>query len=123
MSPRKWLNEHSLQVSTLGFSALVALLYYFGIPLQQRLHVPYIEAEYRFQDWVAFVGRPAPKDPRIYFLADDAPSHQLDQLWEDEIAASPTLQFMKKRSWSREVWAHVLTRLSDAGALVVGFDY
>ncbi|MEQ1860100.1 MAG: adenylate/guanylate cyclase domain-containing protein [Chthoniobacteraceae bacterium] len=125
MSLKKWLNDRNLEVSAVGASALVLLL--FGgsewFAREYRTVSPFFRAEWAMRDLVATFGRPAVKDPRIVFLADDAPSHTLDQLWEDEIAASPTLKLMKKRVWSRQIWADVLDRLAGAGARVVAFDY
>ena len=67
--------------------------------------------------------RPAARDPRLVLLSDDAPSRKLDTLWPDEIENSPVLTMMKRRVWSREIWAQVLERLVNAGAQVVAFDY
>jgi adenylate cyclase len=121
MAFRKWLNDHNLAASALIVCGLVVLLFsrdtWFGRP------TPFYRAEWMVRDFVATFGRPAVKDPRVVFLADDAPSHTLDQLWEDEIAASTTLSLMKKRVWSRQIWADVLDRLAGAGARVVAFDY
>lgn len=122
---KKWLNDHNLAVSAVGASLLVMLVFggseWFARTF--RTPSPFFEAEWAVRDLVATFGRPAKKDPRIVFLADDAPSHTLDGLWDDEIAGSPTLQLMKKRVWSRKVWADVLDRLAGAGARVVAFDY
>jgi adenylate cyclase len=125
MSAKKWLNDHNLVVSAVGISILVAFLsssgdWFFG---NYGVVSPYLRAEGAFLDYVASFGRPAPKDPRIVFLADDSPSHTLDQLWPEDFEASPTLRLMKKRVWSRQIWADVLDRLSNAGARVVAFDY
>lgn len=125
MSLKKWLNDHNLEVSAIGASALVLLLFSGSEWFARKFNTPspFYRAEWAIRDLVATFGRPAKKDPRIVFLADDALSHTLDQLWEDEIAASPTLKLMKKRVWSRQVWADVLDRLAGAGARVVAFDY
>jgi adenylate cyclase len=125
MSLKKWLNDHNLEVSAIG-SILVAMLLFNGsewFARQFQTPSPFFRAEWAIRDLVATLGRPAPKDPRLVFLADDAASHTLDGLWDDEIAASSTLRLMKKRAWSRQVWADVLDRLAGAGARVVAFDY
>jgi adenylate cyclase len=125
MSVKKWLNDHNLTVSAIGASLLVALLSNSDDWFAEKYNVvsPYLRADGAFQDYVAYFGRPAPKDPRIVFLADDSPSHTLDQLWPEDLEASPTLRLMKKRIWSRQIWADVLDRLANAGARVVAFDY
>ncbi len=124
MPIKKWLNDHNLAVSCLGMSVLVVLLYLGSVALYQPpLNFPYLAVEYRFQNWIAQLGKAAPKDPRIYFLADDAPSHTLDQLWDEDYEASPILRKMKGPSWPRDVHAAILDRLARAGARVVGFDY
>ncbi len=124
MSLKKWLNDHNLGVSATGVSTLVALLYLCSTGLYLSLNFPYLVLENRFQDWVAQRGKSAPKDPRVYFLADDAPSHTLDQLWDEDFAASPILKRMKQPPpWPRDVFAAILDRLENAGARVVGFDY
>ena len=124
MSLKKWLNDHNLPVSCFGISGLVILLYFGAVLLYQKpLNFPYLALEYQFQDWVAQLGKLAPKDPRIYFLADDAPSHTLDQAWDEDFEAFPILKKMKSPAWPRSVHAAILERLAGAGAKVVGFDY
>jgi adenylate cyclase len=120
MSLKKWLNEHHLAFSALAIAVVVSFLYSLVL---QGVQSPYLRAEGALYDYVARFGRPAEKDPRIVFLADDSASHTLDQLWEEDLAESPTLRLMKKRVWSRQIWADVLDRLAKAGAKVVAFDY
>jgi len=122
MSLKKWLNDHNLLISVIGVSSLTALLYMNSAALQ-RINVPHFTLESEAQDWVAGWGRPATPDPQLVFLADDAASHELDQLWDEDFVASPVLKKMKKRIWTRDIWAAVLSRLADAGAKVVAFDY
>jgi adenylate cyclase len=116
-------HHHSLVVSSLAWVAAVELLYLTAGFLHDRINWPYRNLDLRLQDYVTRRARLAPADPRLVFLADDAPSHTLDQLWDDEIAASPALKLMKRRIWSREVPALVIERLASAGAKVVAFDY
>ena len=80
-----------------------------------KLKIPYLAWEYAMQDWVATQARPAEPSSEIFFLAMDAPSHTLDQLWPDELDASPTLKAMKHKTWSREVYAATLERLAGTG--------
>jgi adenylate cyclase len=122
MSVKKWLNDHNLAVSAIGVSVLVALLSTSSI-WAHRVFVPWLKIENSAQDWIYRLGRTAPKDPRICFLADDAASHSLSHLWEEEFEAAPILKRMKRRSWPRDVYGAILDRLVSAGARVVGFDY
>jgi adenylate cyclase len=125
MSVKKWLNDHHIAVSSFATSVLVTLLYWIAEPLQDSfLKFPYYSLEQKVADWVAQLGKAAPRDPRIYFLADDAPSHDLTQVWDDELDATPILRRMKRPPpWPRDVYAAILERLAGAGARVVGFDY
>src|SRR4030095_12510115 len=122
MSVKKWLNDHNLAVSAIGVSVLVALLSTSSI-WAHRVFVPWLKIENAAQDWIYRLGRTAPKDPRICFLADDAASHSLSHLWEEEFEAAPILKRMKRKSWPRDVYGAILDRLVSAGARVVGFDY
>jgi adenylate cyclase len=112
----------SLLATVAGWTLLVLVIYRAEEWLLRRLDLPFLKWEYAWQDLAARLARPAKRSPDIFFLAIDAPSHSLDQLWEDEIAASPALQLMKQRDWPRDVYVHVLERLVGAGAKVVAFD-
>ena len=116
--------QHRLSLlATAAAWTLTVLAFYAGQDwLHTHLKLPYLNWEYASQDAVARKARPAPVAPEVFFLAIDPASHSLDQLWDDEIAASPTLQLMKKRTWSRQVYADMIDRLADAGAKVVAFD-
>jgi adenylate cyclase len=125
MSLKKWFNDHNIAISCLATSVLVALLYLTAQWLQESvLKFPYYTLEQKVSDWVAELGKSAPRDPRIYFLADDAPSHDLSQAWPEDFAASPILRRMQvPPPWPRDVYAAILDRLASSGARVVGFDY
>ena len=123
MSIKRWLNRYSLFISVVTFSSLAALGFASAEWMLRKIGFPYFRVERQFMDYVAYLGRSAPKDPRLVFLADDSPSHTLDQLWPEDLEASPTLRLMKKRVWSRQIWADVLERLTAAGARVIAFDY
>jgi adenylate cyclase len=125
MSARRIPHLRSLTLSCAGATLVVALLYLVSGLAHERLHIPYRGAELKLQDIVARqpAARPAPRDPGLIFLCDDHASHTLDQLWDDELTASPALPLMKKRTWSRAVWAHVIERLMSAGAGAVVLDY
>jgi adenylate cyclase len=84
-------------------------------------------AELAFGDFLRVHGRSTPLRPEIVFLGIDDTSLSLDNLWPEDIAASPALQLINQTkgtwsSWSREVQALTLKRLVDAGAKVVMFD-
>ncbi|MEO8351060.1 MAG: adenylate/guanylate cyclase domain-containing protein, partial [Chthoniobacteraceae bacterium] len=119
MSLKKWLNRHNLLISTIGVTVLVLLLYLTRFSLRG----PYLNAEYAMQDWIYKKGKTAPIDERIYFLYDDEASHRLDQMWDDDFAASPILHKMKSDKWPREVFAAILDKVAGAGAIVVALDY
>jgi len=123
MSVKKWLNDHNLIFSSVAVSVLVAVVYLFRFDLYRATGFPYMRLEFAAQDWVYKVGDRAPKDPRIVFLFDDAASHDLSHVWDDEFEAAPILKRMKVRQWPRDVYAAILDRLVGAGARVVGFDY
>ena len=114
--------HRSLLITTAIWSVVVLALFAGQDWLAKYLKLPYQNLEYATQDLVARNARPAPASPEIVFLAIDPASHTLDQLWDDEIDASPTLKLMKKRTWSRQVYADAIDRLAGAGAKVVAFD-
>ena len=78
--------------------------------------------EGRFQDQLLGVGRPAPEDPRLRFVAIDAGSLAADFLPASS-ASSRGLQLLEAGwPWSREVYALLAERLLEAGARIVAFD-
>lgn len=97
-------------------SLLVAALYWLVFP-------PLYNAEYYTEDTLLRSGKPAPRDPRIIFIAIDNSSLKLDQLDPAVVEASPALQLMKQGwPWPREVYPLILDRLFDSGAKVVAMD-
>ena len=122
MSKLKRQHHRSLLAIAAGWTLAVMALYWGSEWLWVKLKIPYLVWEGSTKNWVAKEGRPAEPSPEIFFLAMDGPSHTLDQLWPEELAASPVLRMMKRKSWSREVYAATLDRLAGAGAKVVAFD-
>ena len=122
MSKVKRQHHRSLLAIAAVWTLTVMSLYWGSEWLFAKLKIPYLAWEYAMQDWVATQARPAEPSPEIFFLAMDAPSHTLDQLWPEELEASPTLQAMKHKTWSRKVYAATLDRLAGTGAKVVAFD-
>jgi adenylate cyclase len=66
-----------------------------------------------------------PPDPNIVLIGQGNSSFKLDELSDEEIKASPTLQLMQKTTprWDRGVYAAILEKLMGAGAKVVVFDF
>ena len=122
MSKLKRQHHRSLLAIATGWTLLLMALYWGSEWLHRDLKIPWLAWEYAMQDWVTRQARPAEPSPEIFFLAMDAPSHSLDQLWPDELDASPTLKAMKHKTWSREVFTATLERLAGTGAKVVAFD-
>lgn len=112
-----------------GFASLllVALVW-----LDSFQPTPYLRLRNFFRDSLARVGRKAPADPNLVFLAIDSDSVGLDEetdtremfgLTNPESKEARALQLMSQRfPWPREVYALVLERLVNAGAKVVVFD-
>jgi len=92
----------------------------------------YVRLRNLYQDALARVGRTAPRDPNLVFLAIDSDSigleqsADLEQLYGLQDANSPeahALGLMSKRwPWPREIYGLILERLVSAGAKVVVFD-
>lgn len=112
-----------------GFASLllVALVW-----LDSFQPTPYLRLRNFYRDSLARVGRKAPADPNLVFLAIDSDSVGLDEetdtremfgLTNPESKEARALQRMSQRfPWPREVYALVLERLVNAGAKVVAFD-
>ncbi|MDZ4789495.1 MAG: adenylate/guanylate cyclase domain-containing protein [Blastochloris sp.] len=80
------------------------------------------QAEWQMQDWVVRTGPKAAIAQELVFLGVDQPNYEF--LYSDEEAAQfPALAHMRQSyPWSREVWAEVTTRLTQAGAKAIVFD-
>ena len=101
----------------LAATALVAWLHFY--------EGGYSALEEGARDWLARTptARKSPPRPEIVFLGLDQASHDLDDLFDDEIEKSPTLKLMKQGyPWNRAVYAHIADRLVAAGAKAVVFD-
>jgi adenylate cyclase len=105
-----------------AFSLLWISLYWLSeVFVSGEFVSPLLGLELNTQDFRTRHGRPAPVDPRIVFLGFDQQVE--DRPFEEEIAASPTLQLMtEKWPWSRAVWADAIQRLSQAGARAIVID-
>jgi adenylate cyclase len=77
------------------------------------------------QDKLVDLSRPRLDAKEFVFVAVDDASMKLDQLWPEDIAASPTLQVMAHPDnwpWPRSVWADAIDKIISAGAKVVMLD-
>ncbi len=75
------------------------------------------------QDQIIELSSDHPPLSDFVFVAIDDASMKLDQLWPEDIAASPALKLMEAGwPWARPVYAAALDRLVDAGARLVIFD-
>ncbi len=112
------------------FIAFCTLLLAWG----QWSGVPWlIRGELATQDALMRLGRTAPVDPRLVFLARDTASASLEagtdlaQLFDLRAADEPSRRalhlMVHEWPWSRDVHALVLDRLVQAGARVVVFDF
>ncbi len=114
---RQAKQRNLLTAVCVGVTALVALLHFFDARFDRL--------ESWARDWLATnpAGRKAAPNPEIVFLGLDQSSMDLDAVFADDLAKSPTLQLMKQGfPWNRAVYAHIASRLLDAGARVVVFD-
>lgn len=104
------------------FSLVWVVLYWLGeATVSENFISPLTATELRTQDFRTRHGKPAKTDPRIVFLGFDQQVE--DRPFEDEIAASKTLQLMNKNwPWSRAVWADAIQRLARAGAKAIVID-
>jgi adenylate cyclase len=89
------------------------------------LFVPYQGLEQSAIDWLTtnWGALDSPKNPRIIYLGIDDASRNLDSLFPEDLASSPTLRLMKAGfPWNRAVYAAIADRLVSAGASAVVFD-
>ncbi len=110
--------------------ALVSTIILTALELYQPLS--YLRLQNLYRDTFARIGRKAPPNPNLVFLAIDSASAGLDlktdleQLYglgSSDSNETRALRLMSKEwPWSREVHALVLNRLVQAGAKAVLFD-
>ncbi len=110
-------HRRTLTCICLAATACIAWLHFF----EGR----YYALEERARDWLATTpaARLSPPRPEIIFLGLDQASLDLDGLFDDDLAKSPTLRLMKQGfPWNRAVYAQIADRLVAAGARAVVFD-
>src|SRR5260221_7568009 len=96
----------------------VVLFLHFRFP-------PYQSVELVARDWLMTnaAARLSPRNPDLIYLGIDEASKNLDTLFDEDLAKSPTLRLMKAGwPWNRAVYAAVIDRLAGAGAKVIAFD-
>lgn len=91
-----WLTRHRLTtialICTICTSAIIASSIFRDVPLVDRLW----SNEMSFRDALTRKARRMPARSDIVFIGIDEASRKLDQVSEEEIAASPTLTAMSK---------------------------
>lgn len=86
---------------------------------------PFRRLEWQVYDFMHTFGRKTPGDPDVVVLGIDEASLALEDssAFPEDIAASRPLQLMDEVfPWSREVYAHVIDRLVEAGAKTIVID-
>lgn len=84
---------------------------------------PIQQMEWRLADQVHQRGRLTPTDPQIVVVGIDDASLSLESAFPEDVQASRPLQLIQKGwIWPREVYAHLLDKLIDAGAEKVVLD-
>ena len=79
--------------------------------------------ETSFRDALATKGRRTKVHDDFVFIGIDEASKKLDQVSEEEVERSPTLQAMRRDfPWSRDVHARLVEQLCNAGARLILFD-
>lgn len=98
----------------------VALLGWFVFPQSDVM----MRAEYNVQDRLVEQGGSRKLDKDFVLLAIDDSSLKLDQLFPDDLEASPTLRLMDtaKFPWPRSVYADAIEKILAAGAKLVLVD-
>lgn len=121
MARPSFKHRKSLTLICLGF--VVAGLLLQLLALWRHGFVPWQHLEFTVQDFIIRNGTKSPQNPQIVYLAIDYSSVALE-LDTDDLAASPALMAMKNSGWpwTRDIYAHIIERLADAGAGAVVFD-
>jgi adenylate cyclase len=84
---------------------------------------PIRQIEWRLEDHSHLSGQLTPTDPQIVVVGIDDASLSLESAFPEDVQASRPLQLIQKGwIWPREVYAHLLDRLIEAGAEKVVLD-
>ncbi|MBC8002048.1 MAG: adenylate/guanylate cyclase domain-containing protein [Opitutaceae bacterium] len=99
------------------------------LPIYRKLAItmsqPFQLLEWKVYDFIHAFGKKTPEDPEVIVLGIDEASLSLEDssAFPEDIAGSRPLQLMNEVfPWSREVYAHMIERLVDAGAQTVVID-
>ena len=100
-----------------------------SLPMHRTLAItlaqPFQLLEWRIHDFIQAFGAKTPPDPDVVVLGIDEASLSLadSSAFPEDIEGSRPLQLMNQVfPWSREVYAHVIERLVEAGAQTVVID-
>lgn len=106
----------------LVFCALVTAFFVLVVMDPRSWNAPVRDAETYLQDSFARNGRFTPANTNLVLIGIDQPSYD-DVIFPEDAKNDPVLTALCGRfPWSRNVWAALITRLSDAGAKVVVID-
>jgi len=116
-------NQNAQRVSALLMLAVVVA----GVLILARgwawSGAPLRQMEWRLADEIHQRGRLTPTDPQIIVLGIDDASLGLESAFPEDVEKSRPLQLIQKGwIWPREVYAHLLDRLIEAGAQKVVLD-
>ncbi len=119
----RWLTRHRVLalalICAVCTGAIILAAMFRNVPFADSLW----SNEITFRDALARKARQTPARPDIVFLGIDEASRKLDQVSDEEVAASPPLTAMRNGyPWSRDVHAALVERLCEAGARLVAFD-
>ena len=125
-SLRRLRRTAGLGVAALAITLVIGLAYYLEAT-QGSNATPLLKGELAFRDLLAQKGRRSAPRSDLVFLGYDEASLSLEGVWPDEIDASPALKALSTNQghWPvpRSVQAAALTRLAEAGAKAVVFDF
>jgi len=115
------------QTAQRGFALLsVALLVALALAAAREWSwtaAPLRQMEWRMEDYCHLSGRLTPVDPEIVVIGIDDASLSLESAFPEDVQASRPLQLIEKGwIWPREVYAHLLDCLIEAGAAKVVLD-
>ena len=118
-----WLTRHRLLaialICAVCTGAVISLARFPSLPFGGSLWAN----EMRLRDELARRARRTPANPDFVFMGIDDASRKVDQVSDEEVAASPPLMAMRNGyPFSRDVQAAFVQQLCDAGARLIIFD-
>jgi adenylate cyclase len=116
-------NQNAQRSLTLLALAVVIAALLIGAREWEWSSAPLRQMEWRIEDQIHQRGRLTPTDPDIVVVGIDDASLSLESAFPEDVQASRPLQLIEKGwIWPREVYAHLLDRLIQAGAKKVVLD-